>query len=263
MATTKRKTARAVTPNLGVERAYKRAMEKLIDEMSNSFEYWLAAAYKANPPRMEVAMDALPSAELSKKVRDLGKRWIKKFDDMAAAIAQKFTESGRKATDSSFQQALKDAGFAVEFKVTPVMRDAMNATIAENVSLIRSIPREYSLEVEGIIMRGYTAGRDLKTITDELQNRYGITRRRAITISRDQSNKLNATVTQARRVELGLFEAEWVHSHAGKVPRPSHVKAGKDKAKFDVRKGLLLDGQWLLPGQAINCRCSSRTILPF
>lgn len=243
--------------------AYKRAMEKLIDEMSNSFKYWLAAAYKANPPRMEVAMDALPSAEISKKVRDLGKRWIKKFDDMAAAIAQKFTESGRKATDSSFQQALKDAGFAVEFKVTPVMRDAMNATIAENVSLIRSIPREYSLEVEGIIMRGYTAGRDLKTITDELQNRYGITRRRAITISRDQSNKLNATVTQARRVELGLFEAEWIHSHAGKVPRPSHVKAGKDKAKFDVRKGLLLDGQWLLPGQAINCRCSSRTILPF
>lgn len=263
MATTKRKTARAVTPNLGVERAYKRAMEKLIDEMSNSFEYWLAAAYKANPPRMEVAMDALPSAELSKKVRDLGKRWIKKFDDMAAAIAQKFAESGRKATDSSFQQALKDAGFAVDFKVTPVMRDAMNATIAENVSLIKSIPREYSLEVEGIIMRGYTAGRDLKTITDELQNRYGVTRRRAITISRDQSNKLNATVTQARRVELGLFEAEWVHSHAGKVPRPSHVRAGKDKAKFDVRKGLLLDGQWLLPGQAINCRCSSRTILPF
>lgn len=238
-------------------------MEKLIDEMSNSFEYWLAAAYKANPPRMEVAMDALPSAELSKKVRDLGKRWIKKFDDMAAAIAQKFAESGRKATDSSFQQALKDAGFAVDFKVTPVMRDAMNATIAENVSLIKSIPREYSLEVEGIIMRGYTAGRDLKTITDELQNRYGVTRRRAITISRDQSNKLNATVTQARRVELGLFEAEWVHSHAGKVPRPSHVRAGKDKAKFDVRKGLLLDGQWLLPGQAINCRCSSRTILPF
>ncbi len=263
MATTKRKTARAVHPNVGVQMAYKRAMEKLINEMSNSFEYWLSAAYKANPPRMEVAMDTLPSTELSKKVRGLSKRWIKKFDDMAAAIAQKFTESGRKATDSSFQQALKDAGFAVEFKVTPVMRDAMNATIAENVSLIKSIPRQYAMEVEGIVMRGFSQGRDLKSITDDLQSRYGITRRRAANISRDQANKLTATVTQARRVELGLFEAEWVHSHAGKVPRPSHVKAGKDKAKFDVRKGLLLDGQWLLPGQAINCRCSSRTILPF
>lgn len=263
MATTKRKTARAVTPNLGVERAYKRAMEKLIDEMSNSFEYWLAAAYKANPPRMEVAMDALPSAELSKKVRDLGKRWIKKFDDMAAAIAQKFTESGRKATDSSFQQALKDAGFAVEFKVTPVMRDAMNATIAENVSLIKSIPQQYLTQVEGTIMRGFTAGRDLKAITDELSAHYGVSKRRAAIIARDQSNRLTATVTQARRVELGLFEAEWVHSGGGKVPRPSHVKAGKDKARFDVRKGLLLDGEHILPGSIINCRCSSRTILPF
>lgn len=263
MATTKRKTARAVLPNVGVQMSYKRAMEKLIDEMSNSFEYWLAAAYKANPPRMEVAMDALPSAELSKKARDLGKRWIKKFDDMAAAIAQKFTESGRKATDSSFQQALKDAGFAVEFKVTPVMRDAMNATIAENVSLIKSIPRQYSMEVEGIVMRGYTAGRDLKTITDELQSRYGITRRRAANISRDQANKLTATVTQARRVELGLFEAEWIHSGGGKEPRQSHVKAGKDRKKFDVRQGCLIDGTYILPGQLINCRCSSRTILPF
>jgi len=243
--------------------AYKRAMEKLIDEMSNSFEYWLAAAYKANPPRMEVAMDALPSQELSKKVRDLGKRWIKKFDDMAAAIAQKFTESGRKATDSSFQQALKDAGFAVEFKVTPVMRDAMNATIAENVSLIKSIPQQYLTQVEGTIMRGFTAGRDLNAITDELSAHYGVSKRRAAIIARDQSNRLTATVTQARRVELGLFEAEWVHSGGGKVPRPSHVKAGKDKARFDVRKGLLLDGEHILPGSIINCRCSSRTILPF
>jgi uncharacterized protein with gpF-like domain len=263
LAIAKRKTARAVHPNLGVQRAYKRAMEKMIDEMSNSFEYWLAAAYKANPPRMEVAMDALPSAELSKKIRDLGKRWIKKFDDMAAAIAQKFTESGRKATDSSFQQALKDAGFAVEFKVTPVMRDAMNATIAENVSLIKSIPRQYAMEVEGIVMRGFIAGRDLKAITDELQSRYGITHRRAANIARDQSNRLTATVTQARRVELGLFKAIWIHSGGGREPRASHVKAGKDKKEFDVREGCLIDGAHILPGQLINCRCSSRTILPF
>lgn len=263
MATIKRKTARAVLPNVGVQMAYKRAMEKLIDEMSNSFEYWLAAAYKANPPRMEVAMDALPSAELSKKVRDLGKRWIKKFDDMAASIAQKFTESGRKATDSSFQQALKDAGFSVEFKVTPVMRDAMNATIADNVALIKSIPRQYATQVEGIIMRGYASGRDLKSITDDLQERYGITHRRAAFIARDQSNKLNAVVTRARRVELGLFKARWRHSGAGKEPRPSHVKAGKEKKEFDVREGCLIDGKHILPGEDPGCRCSSETILPF
>lgn len=263
MATQKRKTARAVHPNVGVQMAYRRAMDNLIAEMSNSFEYWVAAAYKANPPRIGVAMDALPSSELAKRVREVGKRWIKKFDDMATKIATKFAESGRKATDSSFQSALKDAGWAVKFQVTPVMRDAMNATIVENVSLIKSIPSEYLTDVQGIVMRGFTQGRDLKAISDELQHRHGVTARRAAFIASDQCNKLTATVTQARRVELGLFEAEWQHSGGGKEPRPSHVKAGKEKKRFDVRKGCYIDGEWILPGQKPRCRCSSRTVLPF
>jgi uncharacterized protein with gpF-like domain len=212
---------------------------------------------------MEVAMDALPSNILQKRIDELAKRWIKRFDDMSDQIATKFAESGTKYTDASFQQALKDAGWTVQFKVTPVMRDAINATIEENVGLIRNIPQQYAAEVQGMVMRGFTAGRDLQYISENLQKRLGITKRRAALIARDQSNKLTATVTQARRIELGLYEAEWVHSGAGKEPRPSHVKAGKDKLRFDVRKGALIDGEYILPGQEINCRCSSRTVLPF
>lgn len=263
MATKKRKTARAVHANKGVEAAYRRALDKLVEEMASSFRYWIEAAYKANPPRMQIAADALPSRELSKKIGELARRWIKRFDDMSEKIAAMFADKGQKAIDSAFRAALKDAGWTVKFQVTPAMRDAMNATIAENVSLIKSIPRQYAMEVEGIVMRGFTQGRDLKSIGDDLQKRYGVTKRRAALIARDQSNKLTATVTQARRVELGLFEAEWVHSGGGKEPRHSHVKAGSDKKRFDVREGCYIDGEYILPGQLINCRCSSKTILPF
>lgn len=259
----KPKTARAVLPNKGVEVWYREALEKLVGQMSKSVEYWVEAAYKATPPRMEVAMDALPSAELSKRVKELSRQWTKRFDDMAEKIADDFAKKGVKHTDSSFMAALKDAGWTVQFKVTPVMRDAINATIQENVSLIKSIPEQYLMEVEGLVMRGFTRGRDLHDISQELQKRYGVTKRRAALISRDQCNKLTATVTQARRTELGITQAIWVHSGAGKHPRPSHVKAGKDKAVFDVQKGLFLDGEWVLPGQAINCRCSSKSVLPF
>lgn len=257
------KTARAVQANKGVEVAYRKALDKLIAEMSNSVQYWLEAAYKANPPRMDVAQDALPSAELAKRVRELSARWTAKFDEMSDSIAERFAKSGMRHTDSAFRSALKDAGFTVEFKMTPIMRDAMNASIQENISLIKSIPSDYFTQVEGIVMRGYTAGRDLKTITDELENRYGVTRRRAALIARDQSNKLNATVTKARRVDLGLYEAIWVHSGAGKHPRPDHVKAGRDKLKFDVREGAYIGGKYILPGEEINCRCTSKTVLPF
>lgn len=257
------KTARAVIANKGVEIWYRSVLDKLISQMSKSVEYWVEAGYKAHPPRMELAMDALPSAELSKRVKELAKRWTERFDEMAEKIADDFTKKGAKHTDSSFMAALKDAGWTVNFKITPVMRDAMNATIQENVALIKSIPSQYFLEVEGIVMRGFQNGRDLSYISEELQKRYGVTKRRAALISRDQSNKLTATVTQARRTELGLFEAIWVHSGAGKEPRHSHVMAGKKKLRFDTREGAYIDGKYILPGQEINCRCSSKTVLPF
>ena len=111
-------------------------------------------------------------------------------------------------------------------------------------------------------MRAVSAGRDLKMLSDELQKHYGVTKRRAAFIARDQSNKLTATVTQARRVELGLFEAEWLHSRGGKHPRESHVKAGADRLRFDVRKGAYIDGEYILPGYLPGCRCTSRIVLP-
>lgn len=259
MAASKPKTARAIHANRGVEARYRKRLDALLSEMSDSVSYWLEAAYKANPPRL--AQDALPSEVLRKRIKELSKRWIGKFDEMAGRIADQFVTSGRKSSDVAFMSALRDSGWAVEFKMTPAMRDAANAAIAENVALIRSIPQQYLLEVEGIILRGYTSGRDLNTISDELQKRYGVTRRRAATIARDQSNKLNATVTRARRLELGLSRAIWQHSGGGKEPRPDHVAAnGKE---FDIDKGCYVSGEYILPGELINCRCTSRTILPF
>lgn len=261
MATLDKKTARAVRANAGVRNAYQKSLDQLVREMSHSVEYWLEAAYKNNAPLM--AVDALPSNELKKRIQELSKRWISRFDEMSKKIADRFVKQGKATTDASMMSALKDAGWTVQFKPTRMMSDAMNATIQENVSLIKSIPSEYFLEVEGIVMRGFTKGRDLHQITEELKHRYGVTSRRSATIARDQSNKLTATVTQARRLELGITQAIWVHSAAGKRPRHSHVQAGKDKRVFDVNKGLYLDGEWLQPGEAINCRCTSRSILPF
>lgn len=59
----KPKTVRAIHSNRGVEASYRRALEGLIKEMSNSAEYWLTAQYRQAPP--EIAEDALPAAEMA------------------------------------------------------------------------------------------------------------------------------------------------------------------------------------------------------
>lgn len=253
------KTARAVHANKGVEARYRKELEGLIKEMNNSAEYWLLAQYRKTPP--EMAEDALPVTEMAAMVKDVSRRWIAKFNAMADDIAKRFTAGSIKATDNSFQSALKDAGWAVDFKMTRSMQDVAKAAVVENVALIKSIPQQYFLEVEGIVMRGYSRGRDLQEIAKELQSRYGITKRRAELIARDQSNKLNAVATQARRQELGITEAIWQHSHGGKEPRKSHVAA--DGRKFKIAEGCLIDGKRILPGEEINCRCVSKSVLPF
>lgn len=258
--------ARAVHANRGIEVAYRREMEAMIAEMHGSVQYWLTAAYRKNPPRMakvvKMAEDAAPSAKVKAILDELARRWIKKFDDWAPRISEAYVKSMFKATDSSFRQALKDAGWTVDFKLTPAIRDALTASIEENVGLIRSIPQEYLQQVEGIVMRSYSAGRNLETMVKDLKALYPKVGDRAELIARDQSNKANATVNRTRSLQLGLTEAIWMHSSAGKVPRPSHLKAGKDKLRYKIAEGAFIDGEYIQPGQLINCRCTSRVVLP-
>lgn len=274
------KTAAAVHANRGIEAKYRKALQRMIAEMHGSVEYWLTAGYRKFPPRMvavvKQAQDAKPgehakamqeyaslyspSARIRKILDDLAKRWIARFDEMAPKIAEAYLQGAFKASDSAFRQALKEAGWTVEFKMTPAVRDAFNASLAENVGLIKSIPEKYLQQVEGVVMRSYSAGRDLETMVKELKTLYPAASHRAELIARDQSNKANAVVNRTRQMELGITEAIWMHSHAGKNPRPDHVAAnGK---RYKIAEGCKISGEFIQPGEEINCRCTCRPVLP-
>ena len=253
-----RKTIKAVRSNAGVEAWYRRQLDKQVQEMQASVVYWLSANYRASGAA--VAMDASPAVMMRNAMQKLAKRWTRRFDDMAQKLADRFANDAMKNADASLATAFKDAGFTVEFKMTSQMNNALQATIAENVGLIRSIPEKYFTEVEGLVMRSVARGRDLSYLTDELQKRYGITRRRAAFIARDQNNKATSVVQSARQQALGITQGIWKHSHAGKEPRPSHVKA--DGKVFELSKGMYLDGKWVMPGEEINCRCTWSPVIP-
>lgn len=259
---TKPKTAAAVRPNRGVEAKYRKDLARKVAEMHASIEYWLTAAYRKNPPRMAalVAQDAAPSEKMKRVLNELAKRWIGRFDEYAPKIAESYLRGMFKTSDSAMRKALADAGWTVDFKMTGAVRDAFNASLQENISLIKSIPEKYLQQVEGVVMRSYAAGRDLETMTNDLRKLYPEAGRRVELIARDQSNKANAVVNRARQLELGITEAIWMHSHAGKVPRADHLAAnGK---RYNIAEGCLISGEYIQPGEEINCRCTSRPILP-
>lgn len=227
--------------------------------MTRSYDYWLTAAYRAAPPAL--AQDALPTSEIVKVLANLAKRWIKRFDDWAPKLAEIYASSQFKATDAAFRRALKDAGWSVEFKQSKAMRDALAAHTAENIALIKSIPQQFHGKVEQIVLRSYSAGHDLKTMSDNLAALYPAAENRAALIARDQTAKANGIAQRARQIDLGIKEAIWKHSHAGKKPRADHVEAnGK---RYNVAEGCYISGEYIYPGEMINCRCGSRSILPF
>jgi SPP1 gp7 family putative phage head morphogenesis protein len=203
-----------------------------------------------------------PAARLRAVTRNLARRWQQRFDEAAPKLAEHFAKAAAQRSAAGLKTILRDGGFSVRMIMTPAMADVLDATVAQNVALIKTIPQRYHAEIEGLVMRSVQTGRDLATLTKDLQERYGVARRRAALIARDQNNKATSALTHARQVDLGITQAVWQHSHAGKEPRPTHVKmSGKT---YDVRKGMWdpAEQAFVFPGSLINCRCTSRPVVP-
>lgn len=263
---TKSPTLPPIRANVGVQLRYRRQLFALVDEMNASVLYWIQAQYNKTPPAL--AMDARPpSKAMQKTFNELAKKWRKRFDDAAPKIADAYVRGSFKATDSAMRVALQRAGMSVKFKMNAAMRDAFNATLNENIGLIRSIPEQYLQQVEGIFTRSYSAGRDLGSMVKDLKTLYPKAARRVHFIALDQSNKANSTVENARRIQIGISEAEWMHSGGGKHPRPEHVKAGRERRRYNIREGCPIKNEkgvveYIQPGYKPGCRCVSRSVLP-
>ena len=276
-------TLSAVRANPGTAAAYRRKLDLLLGEMHNSVLYWLSAAYNQNEPNTTLANDEAPAAALSRVLQALARRWNKNFKEAAPALAEYFATSTKDRADGALKLILKKGGFSVSFTMTPEVRDAFLATVGENVSLIKSIGTQYLSDVEQAVMRSVSAGRDLKSLYDEIGGKVDLrligkgrkpgesdksllarTRRRVALICRDQNNKATATITRVRQQNLGITQAVWMHSAGGKEPRPEHVAWSREHKRYDLKKGMwsAKDQKYVWPGTAINCRCVSFPVIP-
>lgn len=247
-------------PNVGLEFQYREVLSQLVERMHRSTLYWIGAAWRSNPPTL--SSDEAPAITLTRSIRKLVRQWTREFNEISERTARQFVEQNTKLTSQQIIASMNKLGATVEFKMTPAIRDVAQASIAENVSLIKSIPQHYFRELEGLVMRSVQNGRDLESLTEALQERYKITENRAALIARDQNNKAHAAISRAKQLDLGITEGVWIHSSAGKTPRPTHVKMnGKT---FDLKRGMWDSavGRYVLPGEEVNCRCQWRPVIP-
>jgi hypothetical protein len=97
---------------------------------------------------------------------------------------------------------------------------------------------------------------------------------RVVEIMRSLDKKRTEQSNRERQTSLGITHAIWICSNGGPCMRdPSHPTAAdvqQDSAhraangtKYEIAKGLLVDGKWTWPGFEEWCSCMSRSVLPY
>lgn len=253
----------AIHASAAVHAWYWAELDEAIGAMQAQVTHHVLAAYGQIEPK-EYAHDTVrnPSLLLKAALRKWGGLWVSKFDKLSLDLAKKFASKSFGITQTQLRAALKEAGFTVSFKPTPASAAAYQAVVAEQVNLIKSIPAQYLKDVESKVWQSVMKGADMHALSVDLRKTYGVTRDRAALIARDQNNKAKAIIEKTRREELGITHAIWQHSAGGKVPRATHVAmSGKP---YVIAQGMWDsdEQQYVMPGQLINCRCTSRAVIP-
>ena len=193
------------------------------------------------------------------------KAFLKKITHVAI-LAEKFNY---KAVEKSLNGIKKSIPTLRNAKV----RDEMKMWVSENVRLIKTIPEKMLTKVEEIVYTAVRTGVTHIELSKRLVESFGIAKKRAIIIARDQINKLHGNLTRVRNLELGIVEYKWSTSKDERVRHSHEVLDNKICSWTDVNiyknnindkkqlQRLSINATLSNPSQDILCRCTSIPII--
>jgi SPP1 gp7 family putative phage head morphogenesis protein len=152
------------------------------------------------------------------------------------------------------------------FLEEPWLKNQLELFANQNAQLITNMTDNEMERVSGMVQRGLQEGSSYDSIADNIEKSFGITRRHAKLIARDQTSKLNGSLTKLRQQELGITQYRWQTSGDERV-RPSHrvlddkicrwddptVYLNEDTGKWEKRSSI--GGTNVHTSQDVNCRC--------
>lgn len=127
------------------------------------------------------------------------------------------------------------------------------AAIERNVGLIRSISEDARSRIGQAVFAGLQKRTAAREVAKQIREAAAMTRRRALNIASDQLTKISAALNEERRREVGIDTWEWLSSHKTNY-RPEHLaRDGKRYSDDEPPEDM--------PGELINCGCTSRAVL--
>lgn len=137
-------------------------------------------------------------------------------------------------------------------------RTMLDRWVSDNVDLITSIKDNSLDKMKELVYTNYMEGRSTTDIVKKIQHQYGVDKRRARLIARDQTAKLNADITKSQQQDAGVSKYKWSSSRDRRV-RKSHREL--DGKVFSWDSPPETDGgRHCHPGEDYQCRCCALPI---
>jgi SPP1 gp7 family putative phage head morphogenesis protein len=256
-----------INPSIAVGMRYNQQLQFLINRMTDEVTRSITALFKGEVAEEYFAEDASISTQAKILTNKLMAKFNLLFSRKAGTLASQFVKQADEASDVGVRMSLKELaqGMTIPYqKPDKATQEILNATVNENVSLIKSIPMKYLSGVEQAVQRSITTGNGLQDLIPYLQKHKGVTHRRAQLIALDQNRKISSALEANKMQNLGITHFKWKHSGGSHEPRPLHIKLNNEI--FSFAEPPIIDektGERGLPAQLVNCRCRAIPIIKF
>lgn len=137
-------------------------------------------------------------------------------------------------------------------------KSALEKWVSNNVDLIKTVPSNSLDKMKDIVYSGYMSGKPTTDIVKEIQRQYGMDKRHARLIARDQTAKLNAAITKHQQKDAGVDYYEWSDSGDRRV-RSSHHRLNGRIFSWD-NPPETDGGRHCHPGEDYQCRCCALAV---
>lgn len=255
--------ARAVRPSKKIEKAVRTQLEAQLSLLFDEVQDRLRLRGLLQSP--EVAL-------VNRAIQELQERWREIYGSMSNGFAGKWIAAISKENKEAFHKSMRTA-LGVEF--VSVFDDERIKEVAEVAafeasSLIKTIPEEFFEQITRAVLHNYQQlpFPEDRTLWEEIQHIYGVTKNRAVIIARDQTSKVNTALTRARCEAAGIEEYIWrtagdqrvVGNPVGLYPKWNIVHGNHYERNGQTYK-------WNEPpfdghaGFSINCRCVAEPII--
>lgn len=180
----------------------------------------------------------------------------------AESIASRMIAEADQRDQRKWQQAAQEIGQEMrkELQTTPIGK-TFQELMAEQVTLITSLPLDAAERVHRLTMQAMVEGRRAPEVAKEIMRSGQVSTSRAMLIARTEVARTASILTESRAKYIGSDTYIWRTSGDSDV-RELHRRLEGQVIRWDAPPIAGENGERAHAGQIYNCRCYPEPILP-